>query len=269
MERNFPKAFKLTLVHEGGWSDNPKDPGGATMKGVTLATFRRLVKPNAAKTDLRNITAEQLQIVYRHSYWDEVLGSKLPNGVDYAMYDYAVNSGPSRPIKAVQKIVGVTADGKLGPLTLKAIAEFPPQELIVRICAERLAFMKRAKDKKGNLLWPTFGKGWAKRVVAVEKEALLMAEAPKDAPEIVVEKKDVPVAPPQIDKPVTQTTGFWERLTTILGAGGAGLAAVLSDWRVVVAIAGVIIVTAGIGLFLHNRIINTVKDIKKAVRDEA
>jgi lysozyme family protein len=266
MERNFPKAFKLTLAHEGGWADNPKDPGGPTMKGVTLGVFRKLVKPNATKTDLRNITDEQLQIIYRHSYWDEVLGSKLPNGVDYTLYDYAVNSGPGRGVKALQKIVGVTQDGKVGPMTLKAIADFPPQELIVRLCAERLAFMKRAKSK-GKLLWPTFGKGWARRVAAVEKEALLMAEAKAEAPEIVVEKKEVPVAPPQIDKPVTKTTGFWERIFTILGAGGAGFASWFTDYRVVLAIAAVIIVVAVGGLFLHNRIIIAVKDIKKAVND--
>lgn len=72
MDRNFPRALALVLRSEGGWSDNPPDPGGATMKGVTLANFRRYVKANASKADLKQITDEQVATVYRRFYWDAV-----------------------------------------------------------------------------------------------------------------------------------------------------------------------------------------------------
>lgn len=120
MDRNFNRSLKLVLAHEGGWSDHPKDPGGATMKGVTLANFRRYVKPNATKDDLRKITDDQISTVYRKYYWDAVSGAELPDGVDYAVFDFAVNSGPARAAKYLQAIVGTAQDGKIGPATLTA-----------------------------------------------------------------------------------------------------------------------------------------------------
>src|SRR5689334_14072984 len=120
MDRNFQRAFSLVLKHEGGWADNPADPGGPTMKGVTLATFRKYVKPGATKDDLRKITDAQLAMVYRRHYWDVVAGAELPDGVDYAVFDFAVNSGPRRAATYLQAVVGAAQDGKIGPETLKA-----------------------------------------------------------------------------------------------------------------------------------------------------
>ena len=89
MDRNFARALALVLKSEGGWSDNPADPGGATMKGVTLANFRRYVKADATKADLKQISDAQVATVYRRFYWDAVLGAELPDGVDYAVFDFA------------------------------------------------------------------------------------------------------------------------------------------------------------------------------------
>lgn len=107
MDRNFQRALSLVLKSEGGWSDNPADPGGATMKGVTLANFRRYVMANATKADLRKISDEQIATVYRRFYWDAVAGAELPDGVDYAVFDFAVNSGPGRAAKNLQAACGV------------------------------------------------------------------------------------------------------------------------------------------------------------------
>lgn len=106
MDRNFQRALSLVLKSEGGWSDHPKDPGGATMKGVTLANFRRYVQSDATKDDLRKITDDQVATVYRRFYWDAVAGAELPDGIDYATFDYAVNSGPGRAAKALQAVAG-------------------------------------------------------------------------------------------------------------------------------------------------------------------
>ena len=101
---NFAAALSAVLLHEGGWANNPKDPGGATMKGVTLATYRRY-RPGATKEQLRNISDEELRTIYRDGYWDEVRGDDLPSGIDFATFDFAVNSGPSRAAKFLQRVL--------------------------------------------------------------------------------------------------------------------------------------------------------------------
>lgn len=182
MDRNFARALALVLKSEGGWSDNPADPGGATMKGVTLANFRRFVKANATKADLRNITDAQLGTVYRRQFWDAVHGAELPDGVDYAVFDFGVNSGPSRAAKYLQAAIGAVEDGRTGPATLQAVRALPAGVVIDRLCDARLAFMKRAKDKNGKPAWPTFGKGWTVRVSSVRAQALLMSASTQSAP---------------------------------------------------------------------------------------
>ncbi|TIX02121.1 MAG: hypothetical protein E5V59_02440 [Mesorhizobium sp.] len=169
MDRNFARALALVLKSEGGWSDNPADPGGATMRGVTLASFRRYVKADATKADLRRMSDAQVAAVYRRFYWEAVLGAELPDGVDYAVFDFAVNSGPGRAAKYLQAAVGVAQDGRIGPATLSAIKAKPAGVLIDALCDARLAFLKRLPT------WATFGRGWSDRVRTVRVQALLMS----------------------------------------------------------------------------------------------
>lgn len=175
MDRNFARALALVLKSEGGWSDNPADPGGATMKGVTLANFRRYVKADASKADLREISGEQVATVYRRFYWDAVAGAELPGGIDYAVFDFAVNSGPGRAAKYLQAAVGAAQDGRIGPATLGAVGARPSGAVIDDLCDARLAFLRRLPA------WPVFGKGWSDRVRSVRAQALLMS-APQPAP---------------------------------------------------------------------------------------
>lgn len=170
MERNFEKAFKKTLVHEGGWSDNPNDPGGATMKGVTQRTYSDFLGRPATRAELRAIPDGHLQAIYRTGYWDKVRASELPSGVDFAIYDAAVNSGPARAAKWLQSALGVPADGILGPKTLAAAKAADPTALINKIMDLRLAFLKNLTT------WQHFGKGWNSRVASVRAEALEMVE---------------------------------------------------------------------------------------------
>jgi lysozyme family protein len=170
MNRNFRRALAMVLRHEGGYVHHPKDPGGATNKGITLATFRRYVKPNGTAADLKRITDAEVAKVYKEHYWDAVSGDALPDGVDYAVFDYAVNSGPSRGIRALQRAVDVIQDGKIGPATMIAVMRHDPAQLINEICDGRMAFLKSLNT------WPTFGKGWSRRVADVRKHALAMLE---------------------------------------------------------------------------------------------
>lgn len=184
MDRNFARALSLVLKHEGGWSDHPADPGGATMKGVTLANFRRYVKADATKDDLRAITDAQLATVYRRFYWDAVHGAELPDGIDYAVFDFAVNSGPGRAAKYLQGVVGVVQDGRIGPATVAATSAMMRATVINDLCDKRMKFLRGLKT------WPTFGRGWTARVSGVRAAALKLAE-PTAAP----------VSPPAPAKP--------------------------------------------------------------------
>lgn len=154
------------LKHEGGYVDHPRDPGGATNKGITLATFRRYIKPGGSKADLRALTTEQAVIVYKRQYWDRVIGDLLPVGVDYAVADFAVNSGPFRAARYLQAVVGATQDGRIGPKTLAAVRGLDPAAVVSELCDRRMAFLR------GLRTWGTFGRGWTRRVDDVRAMAL-------------------------------------------------------------------------------------------------
>lgn len=156
-----------TLTHEGGFVNHPADPGGATNNGITLRTFRRFIKPGGTVDDLRRMTTEQAIVVYKRQYWDAVLADLLPVGVDYAVADFAVNSGPRRAAQYLQRSIGgIAVDGKIGPQTIGAARAADPAELINEICDRRLAFLRRLRH------WPTFGRGWSARVAGVRHDAL-------------------------------------------------------------------------------------------------
>jgi len=171
MEANFQRALSRVLAHEGGFVNHVADPGGATNRGITIAVFREVYGKGKTVDDLKRITNEQVAHIYRMRYWVAVKGDDLPAGLDYAVFDFAVNSGPARAAKYLQRIVGVTQDGVIGPQTLAAVAKHSPAKLITRLCDDRLAFLK------GLSTWPTFGKGWSRRVEDVRHDALAMVGA--------------------------------------------------------------------------------------------
>lgn len=219
MDRNFARALSLVLKSEGGWSDDPADPGGATMRGVTLANFRRYVKADASRADLKAITDAQLTTCYKRFYWDAVAGAELPDGVDYATFDYAVNSGPTRAAKYLQAVAGVSLaqDGKVGPATLAAVRAKPPAVVINALCDARLAFLKRLPT------WGKFGKGWQSRVASVRAASLSMACAvPQASPPAPVQPVPAPVPPPAAQRepqPVyVERNPFWRLVYAILKA---------------------------------------------------
>ena len=181
MKRNADLSIRKILAHEGGYVNHPSDPGGATNKGITIATFRSHIKRNGTIADLKALTVQQAVVVYKAQYWDKVRGDELPSGVDYTVADFAVNSGPSRAAKYLQKALGVTQDGSIGPNTIAATYAADPKTIIRKINADRLAFMKRIK---GGELWETFGRGWQRRVDAVRSTSLALVDAaPTPAPD--------------------------------------------------------------------------------------
>lgn len=189
MKDNFEPALAESLAHEGGWSDHPKDPGRATMRGVAIGTYRRW-KPGASKDDLRRITDAEVAAIYRKDYWDAVSGDDLPAGMDLVAFDGAVNSGQARGAKWLQEALGVTADGKIGPKTIAAAKQAHPEAVIDRACDLRMAFLR------GLNTWPTFGKGWGRRVNEVRDAAISMATKP------AAKSAQKPVAPAAAPSPV-------------------------------------------------------------------
>jgi lysozyme family protein len=174
MKQNADMAIRKILEHEGGYVNHPDDPGGATNKGITIATFRRYIKRNGTIADLKAMTAQQAVDVYKAQYWDAVRADDLPSGVDYTVADFAVNSGPYRASEYLQMALGITQDGDIGPLTIAAAQASDPNALIKQINADRLAFMKRIRSGK---LWKTFGRGWQRRVDDVRSTSLALVDS--------------------------------------------------------------------------------------------
>lgn len=169
MKHNFAEALQKLLVHEGGFVDHPDDPGGMTNLGVTKAVWQEWVGHPVGEKQMRNLTPAVVAPLYRAKYWNKIKGDDLPTGVDYVVFDAAVNSGAGRAAKWLQACVGVDVDGDIGPKTLAAVNAFNPNQLIEDYAKRRLSFLMDLKH------WDTFGKGWSRRVAEVQKTGLDMA----------------------------------------------------------------------------------------------
>ena len=168
MKDNFDSALEAVLHHEGGFVNHPADPGGMTNLGVTKKVWEEWVGHEVDEKTMRGLTPEIVGPMYKAKYWDKVKGDDLPSGVDYAVFDAAVNSGPGRAAKWLQGCVGVEQDGGIGPKTLAAVAAMNPSELVADYAKRRLSFLMDLPH------WGTFGKGWGRRVAAVQTVAATM-----------------------------------------------------------------------------------------------
>lgn len=185
---SYPEAIRRVLLSEGGYVNHPSDPGGPTNFGITLADYRKYVKPDATAADVRAMNVNEAKTIYRTKYWAAVRGDDDPAGLDYTLFDYGVNSGTSRANKVLQRVVGVAVTGQIDNVTLAAVKKRDPKAIISEVNAERLRFLQGLKT------WPVFGKGWGTRVSSVNAAALKMA-ALGDAP--------IPSAMPEPPPPST------------------------------------------------------------------
>lgn len=173
MDKNFPQSLKYTLQWEGGYTNHPSDPGGPTNFGITIHDYRRYINPKGTAADVKNMKLAQAAVIYKTKYWDLQHCERMPSGLDFAMFDYGVNSGIGRSQKVLQRILKVQVDGIIGAKTLAAMDAQDPQYLIRALCAERLRFVKSLRT------WSVFGKGWGRRIAGVEDQALAMLRAEK------------------------------------------------------------------------------------------
>ncbi len=168
MKENFDDALKAILHHEGGYVNHPKDPGGMTNLGVTKRVWEEWVGHEVDEKAMRALTPELVGPLYKAKYWDRIKGDELPTGVDYAVFDAAINSGPGRAAKWLQTVVGAVPDGAIGNGTLAKVAAMDAEDIVRKYQETRLAFMQSLPT------WDTFGKGWGRRVAEVGSAAQKM-----------------------------------------------------------------------------------------------
>ena len=151
---NFDQAFDLLIGHEGGYANHPEDPGGETMWGITA----RVARQAGYQGPMRDLPRETAKTIARNQYWDKVRAEDLPNGVRFDVFDTSYNSGPKLAIRLLQRAAAVSDDGVFGPRTMASVLAAKPHRLSMRFNSERLLYLTSLPN------WPTFGKGWARRV---------------------------------------------------------------------------------------------------------
>lgn len=149
---DFPAAFAALLGNEGGYADNPADPGGETMHGITARVARVYGYTGA----MRDLPLETARAIAKADYWDIHRCDEMPAVIAFQVFDAAYNGGPAN--RWLQQAAGVTADGLIGPATLAAVNAADPYRLIARFDAERLLYLASLPA------WPSFGRGWARRI---------------------------------------------------------------------------------------------------------
>lgn len=247
---NYAVSLQLVLAHEGGYVNHPKDPGGATNKGVTQAVYNSYRKSHGLTTQsVRKITGVEVSEIYRKSYWNKVEGDRLPAGVDYAVFDYAVNSGVAKSSKDLQRVLNLNSslfglsgklkvDGIIGDATIEAVckaADVDEVSLIQIFCNYRMSFLYSLKT------FTYFGKGWTRRVlgdkpnktadvgdggvidyaVSMAKKDLAYPIPEKELPTVIGSKlEEVPAKAVVSDQKITATKGGAGAVLAGIGVSG-------------------------------------------------
>lgn len=165
MQGNFKECLDLVLKSEGGWVNNPKDPGGETNLGVTKAVWEEWV--GHPVESLKNLTKDQVAPLYEQRYWRPCYGEVLPRGLDFVVFSMGVNAGPGRSVKLLQSAIGCLPDGVIGSRTRGVILGSNIATLIAKFSEARREYYR-------TLNKPMFINGWLNRCDKEEKEALQM-----------------------------------------------------------------------------------------------
>jgi lysozyme family protein len=170
VRENFRPSLAAVLIHEGGYVNDPQDPGGATNRGITQHVYDDWRRSQGLDPrSVRSLEQSEIEAIYRKLYWNACRCDDLPSGVDYCVFDFAVNSGASRAARYLQRAVEVAEDGQIGPMTIAAANKEPVCETIAAINSARLFFLSQLPT------FARFGKGWTTRVGEVGVKAAEMA----------------------------------------------------------------------------------------------
>jgi len=168
----FDRCLELVLIEEGGFVNHPEDPGGATNLGITKKAYEDWVNTVTSVERIKSLRVSDVRPIYRTKYWNPVRADDLPDGINLIVFDAAVNSGPRRAARWLQRCVHAEVDGAIGPKTLAITKTCDPAVVIRQFQQERLFFLQSLD------IWKTFGKGWEKRVRRMQDSALKMLPQP-------------------------------------------------------------------------------------------
>jgi lysozyme family protein len=154
---NFEIAIARLLGNEGSYVNDPRDPGGETNWGISKRSYPNL--------NIKALTKEQAAALYKRDFWDRIGGDQFPLSVGFQFLDFAVNSGASTAIRALQRAAGCADDGRMGPITMAKLKQAEHHDLVLSFLAERLTFMTNCHN------WDAAGKGWTRRIAADMKYA--------------------------------------------------------------------------------------------------
>jgi len=236
---NFDASLSRVLKHEGGYTNHPSDPGGPTNFGITIHDYRRYIDANGTAADVRNMRLADAAHIYRVRYWQALRCDELPAGLDYAVFDYGVNSGIERAARVMQRLLGFGNAPAMTDAVIAASRKPNAADLIGKLCDERLVFLKSLRT------WPTFGAGWGRRVADVRRDALLMARGEVVAPSDAAEAKGKAQVPqPKIARTTTAAGA-------VIASGAAAHTAASSgvSWTVIALILATGLICAGLGWF--------------------
>ncbi len=149
---NFDIAFDRLMGSEGGYVNNPADPGGETQWGISRRSYPTV--------NIRELTRDGARAIYLRDFWQRVNADRLPDGVAFQIFDFAVNSGIETAVRYLQRALGVADDGHWGPTSQAAADQASESDLIMLLNAERLDYMTRLKN------WPDASRGWSRRIAA-------------------------------------------------------------------------------------------------------
>ena len=166
----FEDCLARILKHEGGYVNDPLDSGGRTNLGVTQRVWEEFVGHPVTEADMKALTPEKIAPMYKLKYWNPSYCEVLPKGLDYVVFDFAVNAGTGRSVKTLQQAIGCVADGVIGPKTMAAINDANPKDLIAKFSDARADFYQGIVARKPDQA--RFIKGWLNRVEDARKLAL-------------------------------------------------------------------------------------------------
>lgn len=153
----FDRVFELLIGHEGGYVNDPRDPGGETKFGISKRAY--------PLCDIAGLTIVDAKAIYRKDYWDPIKGDSLPPSVAFVVFDAAVNNGVRRASEWLQTAVGAATDGVIGQNTIARVKKRFPEDVVTDFCATRLRFMVHLAT------WNDFAGGWSRRLVKIPYEA--------------------------------------------------------------------------------------------------
>ena len=166
----FEDCLARILKHEGGYVNDPLDSGGRTNLGVTQRVWEEFVGHPVSEADMRALTPEIIAPMYKLKYWNPSYCEVLPKGLDYVVFDFAVNAGTGRSVKTLQQAIGCVSDGVIGPKTMAVINDANTKDLIAKFSDARADFYQGIVARKPDQA--RFIKGWLNRVEESRKLAL-------------------------------------------------------------------------------------------------